>query len=208
MSMFDDNSYNEGVNVGKRIAAGSIVASLAVLAILSVTVMLNSNKRSSHNNGNNNANPYIKASEEQTEETPSDGNKRTSDELSFWNMYDDDKQEESLVVSGNRSRSSSSKSDKKRAIISANQVSNNSISDNTASLSENGFNISVSGDKPEYVSINAIIPKNDLLESGFRMVSGNRLTYSQGGRNISHFGIDVSKLLCCGLAQGGIPPER
>ena len=41
--------------------------------------------------------------------------------------------------------------------------------------------------------INALIPKNELTEDNFSLVSGNRLTYSQGGRNVSHFGIDVSK---------------
>ena len=51
--MFDDSSFNEGVNVGKRIAAGSIIASLAVLAILGVTVALNTKKPKGNNNNNN-----------------------------------------------------------------------------------------------------------------------------------------------------------
>ncbi len=80
MSMFDDNSFNEGINVGKRIAIGSIVASLAVLAILGVTVALNTKKPHNDNNENN---PYIKASEEPTEEYTRDPEKSTSDELSF-----------------------------------------------------------------------------------------------------------------------------
>ena len=49
MGMFDDDSYNEGINVGRRIAIGSVVASVAVLGILGITVLMNSNN-SSHNN--------------------------------------------------------------------------------------------------------------------------------------------------------------
>ena len=199
--MFDDDSYNEGVNVGKRIAIGSILASLAVLAILAGTVAMNSKKKPS---GGNNNNPYIKAPEENTEETSVSGeNKRTSDELSFWNMYDDEDDGENIVISENkRERSSSDSSRSKRDGVSKNSASKNSASGNSASgnsVSENGsvsgnrFNISPEGVPPEYVSVNALIPKNELIEEDFSVVSGNRLVYSEGGRNVSHFGIDVSK---------------
>ncbi|MBR1523857.1 MAG: glycoside hydrolase family 25 protein [Lachnospiraceae bacterium] len=196
MSMFDDDSYNEGVNVGKRIAIGSIVASLAVLAILAATVAMNGNKRPSGNNNNNN--PYIKASEEATEEVTENPNKRTSDELSFWNMYDEE-EEEQIVVSENKKKDSTSRNKVSRNSVSKNTPSKNSASGNkpgvsdNSSVSANKFNISPEGAKPEYVSVNALIPKNELIEDNFTMVSGNRLTYSQGGRNVSHFGIDVSK---------------
>ncbi len=198
MSMFDDDSYNEGLNAGKRIAIGSIIASVAVLGILIMTVMLNGDKLHK-NNGNNNNNPYpavSEASEESTEEEEEDrekyrisGNKRTSDELDFWNMYDEE-EEESIVVSENS--------------VSRNSLSRNSLSKNKASkvsanmskkkdsLSKNGFNISVSGQKAVYVSINSAVEKSELNPAGFTM-EGDRLVYSDGGRNISHFGIDVSK---------------
>ena len=184
MSMFDDKSYNEGLNVGKRIALGSIIASLAVLGILGITVAVNSRKPHHNNNGN----PYVKASDEASEEATKDPERRTSDELSFWNMYDKEENEE-IVVSDNKSEKDSvSKNEKKKKILSNNKAS---ASDN--SVSDNKFNISAKGDKPEYVPIDPTLPKADLIEDNFSVVSGNRLVYSQGGRNVSHFGIDVSK---------------
>ncbi len=196
MSMFDDNSFNEGINVGKRIAIGSIVASLAVLAILGVTVALNTKKPHNDNNENN---PYIKASEEPTEEYTRDPEKRTSDELSFWNMYDEEK-EEDIVVSDNKSGKDKPSQNSAKKKVSGNKVSgnkaqtsSNSVSKNSKQVSENRFNISPEGEQPVYVSVNALIPKNDLINEDFSMVSGNRLVYSQSGHNVSHFGIDVSK---------------
>ena len=200
MSMFDDDSYNEGVNVGKRIAIGSIVASLAVLAILAGTVAMNNKKRPNNNNQNN---PYIKATEETTEEEPSSNNRRTSDELSFWDMYDDkDEEEENIVVSENKAKDkqTASKNKVNKTSTSRNSTSKNSASADRLSVSLNGesvsgnkFNISPEGAEPELVPVNALIPKNELIENNFSVVSGNKLTYSQSGRNVSHFGIDVSK---------------
>ena len=200
MSMFDDDSYNEGVNVGKRIAIGSIVASLAVLAILAGTVAMNNKKRPNNNNQNN---PYIKATEETTEEEPASNNRRTSDELSFWDMYDDkDEEEENIVVSENKAKDkqTASKNKVNKTSTSRNSTSKNSASADRLSVSLNGesvsgnkFNISPEGAEPELVPVNALIPKNELIEDNFSVVSGNKLTYSQSGRNVSHFGIDVSK---------------
>ncbi len=186
MAMFDDNSYREGLNVGKRIALGSIVASAAVLSILALTVALN--KKPSNNNSN--FNPYAKATEESTEASEPEPEKRTSDELSFWNMYDEEEKEK-IVVSDSRSdkkSASSNKADKIRASASVSQPEVDKSKDPSK-----WFNISPEGVEPEYASVNPTIPKNDLSPDGFSYVSENRLVYSQGGRNVSHFGIDVSK---------------
>ncbi len=183
--MFDDNSYKEGVNAGKRIAMGSFIASLAVLAILGVTVAANGSKK--HNNNNTTA-PYEKVSEEPSEEVPQSSNKRTSDELSFWNMYDEEKKEEIVVSDNKADKEAASKNSTKKK-----KISYNSAKQEETSASANKFNISAAGEEPEYVSINYALPKNELVESNFSYVSGNKLVYSQGGRNISHFGIDVSK---------------
>ncbi len=190
MSMFDDDSYNEGVNVGRRIAIGSVVASVAVLAILAITVLANTGKNGKHGNGSN---PYPAAAEKSTEESTEvseDKETRTSDELSFWNMYDKDEKKEPIVVSENKEKDK--EKEKKTSTVSKSEAERirRGISDD--SVSENKFNISPLGAKPEYVSINAVIPKNDLIEENFSMKDG-RLIYSQGGRNVSHFGIDVSK---------------
>lgn len=192
MSMFDDDSYNEGVNVGRRIAIGSVVASVAVLAILAITVLANTGKNGKHGNGSN---PYPAAAEKSTEESTEvseDKETRTSDELSFWNMYDKDEKKEPIVVSENKEKDKEKEKEKKTSTVSKSEAERirRGISDD--SISENKFNISPLGAKPEYVSINAVIPKNDLIEENFSMKDG-RLIYSQGGRNVSHFGIDVSK---------------
>ena len=192
MSMFDDDSYNEGVNVGRRIAIGSVVASVAVLAILAITVLANTGKNGKHGNGSN---PYPAAAEKSTEESTEvseDKETRTSDELSFWNMYDKDEKKEPIVVSENKKKDKEKEKEKKTSTVSKSEAERirRGISDD--SVSENKFNISPLGAKPEYVSINAVIPKNDLIEENFSMKDG-RLIYSQGGRNVSHFGIDVSK---------------
>lgn len=195
MAMFDDNSYREGLNAGKRIVIGSLVASLAVLGILGITVSLNS-KRPRGNN--NTTNPYVKTEEVTEEEPTKDPEKRTSDELSFWNMYDDEEKEEIVVSENKPDKDQISKNAAKKKSVSGNVSGNSSVSSNvsgnkTTSTSANQFNISPEGETPEYVAINQAIPKADLIEENFQMVSGNRLIYSQGGRNVSHFGIDVSK---------------
>ncbi|MBQ4481920.1 MAG: glycoside hydrolase family 25 protein [Lachnospiraceae bacterium] len=187
MAMFDDHSYNEGVNVGKRIALGSVLASAAVLLILGVTVAMNGNKKHSNNTGTN---PYVKSEEKSTESTETFNNKRTSDQLSFWNMYDEEKSEE-IVVSENKNEN------KKPESVSKNKAKEKkSVSENKETVSENTssekFNISAPGEKPEYVYVDPTIPKAELIEDNFS-ISDNRLVYSQGGRNVSHFGIDVSK---------------
>ena len=190
MSMFNDDSYNEGVNVGRRIAIGSVIASVAVLGILAITVLANTGKNGKHQNNNN---PYPAANEKKTEEATEvlkDKETRTSDELSFWNMYDKEEKQEPIVVSENKEKDKSK--EKKTSTVSKSEAERmrRGISDD--SISENKFNISPLGAKPEYVSINAVIPKNQLLDENFSMKNG-RLTYSQGGRASSHFGIDVSK---------------
>ncbi len=185
MAMFNDNSYNEGVNVGKRIALGSVLASAAVLLILGATVAMNGDKKTPKNTGTN---PYVKTEEKSTESTETFSNKRTSDQLSFWNMYDEEVSEE-IVVSENEKKKPETVSKNKAKEKKSVSMNEETVSENTSSEK---FNISAPGEKPEYVPVDPTIPKAELVEDNFT-VSGNRLVYSQGGRNVSHFGIDVSK---------------
>ena len=184
MSMFDDDSYNEGVNAGKRIAIGSVIASGAVLMILLVTVLINREPASKKKPAA--AAPYEGASEVQ-ETVKADPSGRTSDELAFWNMYDDDT--EDIKVPEDRSRNTGVSRNTAKTGVSKNKV--------TSMPGKNEpkvptFNIARLGEEPEYVSINEAIPKNELSEADFKMKDG-RLSYSQGGRSASYFGIDVSK---------------
>ncbi len=114
-------------------------------------------------------------------------------------MYDEEK-EEDIVVSDNKSGKDKPSQNSAKKKVSGNKVSgnkaqtsSNSVSKNSKQVSENRFNISPEGEQPVYVSVNALIPKNNLINEDFSMVSGNRLVYSQSGHNVSHFGIDVSK---------------
>jgi GH25 family lysozyme M1 (1,4-beta-N-acetylmuramidase) len=191
--MFNDDSYNEGVNVGRRIAIGSVLASIAVLGILAITVMANTGKNGKHQNNN----PYPAAVEKETEEATEvlkDKETRTSDELSFWNMYDKEENQDPIVVSENKEKDKDKEKDKekKKSTVSKSEAERQKRGISDDSVSENSFNISPIGAKPEYVSINAVIPKNQLIDENFTMKDG-RLSYSQGGRTASHFGIDVSK---------------
>lgn len=183
MGMFDDKSYKQGLDIGRRVAIGSVIASAAVLAILGMTVAMN--KKPSHNNTG--FNPYAKATEESTEFTE-EPNGRTSDELSFWNMYDEEEEEEIVVKDEKKNSPSNNKADKIRESASV-----KTPEDDKSKNPSKWLNVSPEGAEPEYVAVNSAVPKNDLSPDGFSYENENKLVYSQGGRNVSHFGIDVSK---------------
>ncbi len=185
--MFNDDSYNDGVNAGKRVAAGCIVASLAILGILLLT--LSSNNRHSRREVKSDSTLPTVSADEQNDEKPeytSGDNKRTSDELSFWNMYDGD--ERDVVISENKSEIRKEKEDllKKLSEDAAEK-------EKQQKEKENSFNIKNEGEEPEYVAISRSISPNDLSDDGFSKDERGRLSYSSNGKPSSHFGIDVSK---------------
>ena len=187
MSMFNDDSYNDGVNAGKRIAVGCIVASLAILGILLLT--LSSNKKNTRRDVNSNSTLPTVSAEEVPEEKPeytAGKNTRTSDELNFWNMYDTD--EEKVAISGNKSDIRKEKEEILKKIS-----EDAAAKEKEEKESENRFNIKNEGEEPEYVAISRSISRNDLSEDGFSTDDRGRLTYSINGKPSSHTGIDVSK---------------
>ncbi|MBO4373954.1 MAG: glycoside hydrolase family 25 protein [Lachnospiraceae bacterium] len=188
MSMFNDDSYNDGVNAGKRIAVGCIVASLAILGILLLT--LSSNKKSGRREVNTNSTlPTVSADEPENNEKPeyvAGSNKRTSDELSFWNMYDSDDRD--VVVSENKNDIRKEKDELLKKISEDAAAKEREEKD-----AENRFNIKNEGEEPEYVAISRSISLNELSDNGFSLDGNGRLTYSINGKPASHFGIDVSK---------------
>ncbi len=189
MSMFNDDSYNDGVNAGKRIAFGCIIASLAILGILLLT--LSSNRKSGHREVNNNSTlPTVSADEPAEEEKPeytAGKNTRTSDELSFWNMYDGNDRE--VVVSEDQKSDIRKEKDELLKKLSEDAAEK----EKEEKEAKNRFNIKNEGEEPEYVAISRSISLNGLNEEGFSTDDKGRLTYSINGKPASHFGIDVSK---------------
>ena len=189
MSMFNDESYNDGMNAGRRVAVGCIVASLAILGILLLT--LSSNRNSVRREVNSNSTlPTVSADETAEEEKPeykAGDNKRTSDELSFWNMYDGDDRD--VVVSENRKSDIRKEKDDLLKKLSEDAAAK----EKEEKEAKNRFNIKNEGEEPEYVAISRSISRNELSDDGFATDEKGRLTYSINGKPSSHFGIDVSK---------------
>ncbi len=182
--MFNDDSYNDGVNAGKRIAVGCIVASMVILGILLLTFSSNRAPKKEINNNTTLATVSADDSDEKSEYVP-DAEKRTSDELSFWNMYDKD--EDNTVISSNTQKNKSKKEELLKK-LSEDAASKKKAEENTA----NKFNIAREGEDPEYVMISRSISRNELDAEGFDRDENGRLTYSVNGKKASHFGIDVS----------------
>ncbi len=191
MSMFHDQSYNDGVSTGKRIAAGSVVASLIVLAILAVTFSMNSGQKKKMNQNTTLA--TVSADEKKTPEYTAEREKRTSDELSFWNMYDE---EEETVISSEKRAEEERPEEKKRDSFKEKAEELRQASINAAlsanAPGKNKFNVKGEGEEPEYITINRTLNLTETNPEGFTM-DGDRLSYSEDGRVVSHFGIDVSK---------------
>jgi len=190
MSMFDNDSYNDGVNAGKRIAIGCLVASIAVFAILALT--FSSNRKPRQNKDYTTSLKTVSAGETRTHEEAvhsNEGNKRTSDELSFWNMYDRDEKEETVISSdgGRKEKPLSGKEEVLR------ELSRDAAEKERKEKElKNSFNISREGEEPEMIAISRALSLNELDKDGF-YYNGDRLFYESNGKTISHFGIDVSK---------------
>jgi len=183
--MFNDDSYNDGVNAGKRIAVGCIVASMVILGILLLTFSSNRTPKKEINNNTTLATVSADDSGDEKSEYVPDEEKRTSDELSFWNMYDEE--EDNTVISSNNKKNKSKKEELLKK-LSEDAASKNKAEENTA----NKFNIAREGEDPEYVTISRSISRNELDSDSFSMDENGRLTYSVNGKKASHLGIDVS----------------
>ena len=190
MSMYHNDPYNDGLNTGRRIAGGCIIASLAILAVLGITLAANRKEMPGHT-----AQPAVSsesAAESTSYETGTDT--LTSDQLGFWNMYDKDS---NAVISGNDGELSDDRVPDKRPQeppVSGNMTGvsgNRPVSANSA-VSDNQFNIAEQTEEPEYAETDDTLKKSSLFGEGFKK-DGDKLVYALNGRKTSHFGIDVSK---------------
>ncbi len=189
MSMFDNESYNDGVNAGKRIAVGCVVASITIFGILALTFSSNRKPKRDINNQTTLQTVSAENIETHKSELKSDNEKRTSDELSFWNMYDEEEEKETVIASDKEKKSKISQEKEELLRKLSEDKAAKEKEDNNI---KNGFNIKGDGQVPEYVAVSRTLSLNELDKDGF-YYKGDRLYYEANGKTISHFGIDVSK---------------
>ncbi len=201
MSMLkdDEEEYFEVKKAKTGVILGCLLASSAAVLVLLLTFMLNKkpdNKQANVNNTNKTV-----ASEENTDLSGLENEeKRTSNELSFWHMYDSESPESTYVPDV---RSVDGKDTVKEKFVpeekptpSENEVSENSLNsqekEREAAVSENRFDVNeLTEGKAELVGIISGIPVNNRFEEGFKD-EGIWKDYALNGRKSSFRGIDVS----------------
>jgi len=198
MSMLhdDDDNYMESVRSKSGLVLGLILAVSGVVLVLLLTFAVNKKpdtvKRNTVENTDNNtgANADLSAVES--------SDKRTSNELSFWHMYDEDETNNSYVPTVNDSDGD----DKvKERFIPEKTVSEDTLSENKLdaqkkvreeAVSENRFDVNeLSDGHAEFTGIISGIPVNNRFEEGFK-TEGIWKDYALNGRKTSYRGIDVS----------------
>lgn len=174
----------EEMNIGAKLACGCLAALIAVLAVLGVTLYLNKEAVFGKRPVSSKAVSSNKvAAAEPDEDFTIEKSTLTSDDLDFWDMYDDREEEEKFP---SNQISTVSKNIISRNRVSVDYVSDNSISGNTASGNE------VSSNEVSENKILDGIPKNSYKKDSFRKENG-KLEYYKNNAKISSIGIDVSK---------------
>ncbi|GEM_PF-340351 len=210
---FDDDFYGKGTNSLSRIIMGCIFALIAVTLVAAIVLLANNDKLKKekkselYQNANQNSSQN-KDKDDEKDDFKMSEEKRTSDELDFWHMYDkpeDQTESEEGVQYYDDSSSSRKKSSSKKS--SSSKKENESPGKNDVGTvvdeSEDGrteFDASDSGE-PEMVEIFDSIPLNKYDAGAFRQ-EGNQLQYYSGNRKVSTYGIDISKY------QGSIDWEK
>ncbi len=194
MKLNDDNFYSDKRGDSLRL----IFSVLGVLALFSLVILavllLNSDKLDRAKKS------VVRVEEDEKKLTSDDagendlfpdgeytGSGLTSDDLDFWNMYDDkDKSSsEKKKISSDevaKKDEESVPSDDEEGALGVQDVQRDD---------ENTFNCADSGEE-ELIEIDEDIPKNSYSSDYFRQ-EGNELQYYSSGRKVSSFGIDVSK---------------
>lgn len=220
MSMLKGDYREHKSRMSSRIkmVLGSVTAIAAIVMIVAVTILANQ-KPNRHVAAEKAADvttaeaPATKTEISSKWETLDSSNKKTSDQLNFWHMYDEDEEKTTIVPESKKEL----KDDKVEEPLPEETVSDNeSLSDNEAeegidlsaqSLSRN----SISGNffdqnelsvgEPSFVPIISELKKNTLLKENFRM-NGIFKEYTVNEAKTSYTGIDVSKY------QGDIDWEK
>ena len=231
MSMLKDDYRGPKVKAASRakMVLGCVAAIAAVVLVIAVTIMANQKPR-------HRAQAEAESTESDTDvlgvkteastkwETIDSANKRTSDQLNFWHMYDGDEEPTTVIPDSNKplkdDRVEDSGSDTD-TVSDNSSVSDDATVSGDAALSENGIygdlsdqsisRNSVSGNifdqnelsegVPDFAPVISEIKKNTLLNDNFRM-NGIFKEYTVNEKKTSYTGIDVSKY------QGDIDWEK
>ena len=197
MSMLHDeeDDYIVERKAKTGVVLGLFAAVSAVVLVLLITFSVN--KKPEKKSGST-----AKVQSQQAENTDNEDlstleNKRTSDELSFWHMYDEEEDNNTYVPRAD----GTGKDDRvKEKFIPEDSISSDTLSENSVgsqqkerdSVSGNVFDINeLSEGTAEFVDILDRMPVNERFNDAFEM-NGIWKDYSLNGRTTSYHGIDVS----------------
>ncbi len=197
MSMLkgDDEEYMEMRRAKKGVVLGLFLAVSAVILVLTLTLALNKKPEK----------PVLPAKTEEKAEKPGEAalsdvmeDKRTSDDLSFWHMYDED--EDNTVVPRLTDESRDEKIKEKFIPEEKEPLSENEVSENTldkqqqdrVSVSGNVFDVNeLSEGTAQFVDILPSVPFHGRFDEAYTD-EGIWKDYALNGRRSSFRGIDVS----------------
>ena len=200
MSMLhdNDNDYMEMRKAKTGVILGCILASSAVVLVLLVTFMMN---KSAVPVKNETAPKEIVKTEETADlKDIHKEDKKTSNELSFWHMYDEDSAG-NTALPDTRNMEEGDRVKERFIPEEKESVSEDGVSDNNVTsqekqrleaVSENRFDVNtLSEGEGEFTGIISGIPLNNRFEEGFE-TEGIWRDYALNGKKTSFRGIDVS----------------
>ena len=199
MSMLrdDDEDYMEIRKEKKGIVLGLFLAVSAVILVLTLTFAMNKKPEKPPQAVKGKEDKA--ATEEDISLSETAGSKRTSNELSFWHMYDRDEEKNTVVP--DVSDPGEDDRVKERFVPEEKETpSDNALSENSAgaqqherdTVSENVFDINeLSEGEARFVDIDTRIPGHNRFDEGFEN-EGIWKDYALNGRKTSFRGIDVS----------------
>ncbi|MBQ9549282.1 MAG: glycoside hydrolase family 25 protein [Lachnospiraceae bacterium] len=197
MSMLhEDDDYIVERKAKTGVVLGLFAAVSAVLLVLIITFSVNKKPERKTENITAKAQTGTQEDIDNTDLSTLD-EKRTSDELSFWHMYDEEENNNTFVP---RTEGSDKDDKVKEEFRPEESVSADSLSENSAasrkeerdSVSGNVFDINeLSESTAEFVEIIDSMPVHGRFDDAFEM-NGIWKDYSLNGRTTSYHGIDVS----------------
>ncbi len=197
MSMLHDeeDDYIVERKAKTGVVLGLFAAVSAVVLVLLITFSVN--KKPEKKSGSTAKVQSQQAGNTDNEDLSTLENKRTSDELSFWHMYDEEEDNNTYVPRAD----GTGKDDRvKEKFIPEDSISSDTLSENSVgsqqkerdSVSGNVFDINeLSEGTAEFVDILDRMPVNERFNDAFEM-NGIWKDYSLNGRTTSYHGIDVS----------------
>ncbi|MCR5526860.1 MAG: glycoside hydrolase family 25 protein [Lachnospiraceae bacterium] len=202
MSMLHNNKKGSSKNLksSAKMVLGSVSAFSAVVLIVAVTVLMNQPpKRHAAAVASEPESVPVKA-DTVTWTFDEDAEKRTSDEMNFWHMYDSDEEPVSVVPENQSEEKQDDRVLEPEKAVSEDAaddkeetVSEDSLTPSRNSVSGNFFDQNELTDGEEsIVPINMDIKKNELIADNFSN-DGQYKIYSIDEEKTSSTGIDVSK---------------